>query len=473
MVCLREENLAAGSGVTGGMSMGDVFLELFDRGMSAGWMILAVILFRAAFRGMPKWVRCMLWGCVAIRLVCPFSIESPVSLVPGADVLHSVVVSGSAADRPVDGITGVGDVMSPVLESSSVNPAPDNAVRSITWAEAAGIVWCIGVFIMLCSAAVSSIRVRHTVREAVRDRNDIYFCDAIKTPFIQGFIRPHIYLPSGLDAAEMRHVLAHEEAHLKRRDQLWKPLGFLLLTVYWFQPVCGLAYILFCRDIELACDEKVIRGLSFDERQDYSRALVSCGQQRRLVSVCPLAFGEVGVKERVKEILNYRKPGRWIVAVALIGCAVIAVCFWTNRPATNPVEGTAGEERAPESSEAMTENVTDSLLEEPYVIKTYEVTPMEELDGNRQDGVETVYVPYYEMSDGTWATADYSYKYRLEISGDPRGSSTMIITYVVLSNTQEITFGQALMASGLSSNLDDYFAPEESVIVGVIWGLQN
>ncbi len=445
MVCLREENLAAGSGVTGGMSMGDVFVELFDRGMSAGWMILAVVLFRAAFRGMPKWVRCMLWGCVAIRLVCPFSIESPVSLVPGEAVLHSAIVSGSAAGKPVTGgMTGVGDVISPVLESTSVNPAPDNAVRSITWAEAAGIVWCIGVLVMLCSAAVSSLRVRYTVREAVRDRNDIYFCDAIKTPFIRGLIRPHIYLPSGLDAAEMSHVLAHEEAHLKRRDQLWKPLGFLLLTVFWFQPACWLAYILFCRDIELACDEKVIRGLSFDERQDYSRALVSCGQQRRLVSVCPLAFGEVGVKERVKEILNYRKPGRWIVAVALIGCAVIAVCFWTNRPATNPVE-------------------------EPYVIKTYEVTPMEELDGNRQDGVETVYVPYYEMSDGTWATADYSYKYRLEISGDPRGSSTMIITYVVLSNTQEITFGQALMASGLSSNLDDYFAPEESVVVGVIW----
>lgn len=169
MVCLREENLAAEGGGTGEMSMWDIFLEFFYRSVSAGWMILAVILFRAAFRGMPKWVRCVLWGCVAIRLVCPFSLESPVSLVPGADVLHSVVVSGSAADRPVDGITGVGDVMSPVLESSSVNPAPDNAVRSITWAEAAGIVWCIGVFIMLCSAAVSSIRVRHTVREAVRE----------------------------------------------------------------------------------------------------------------------------------------------------------------------------------------------------------------------------------------------------------------------------------------------------------------
>lgn len=241
----------------------------------------------------------------------------------------------------------------------------------------------------------------------------------------------------------------------------------------WFQPVCWLAYILFCRDIELACDERVIRRLGFEERQDYSRALVNCGQQRRLVSVCPLAFGEVGVRERVKEILNYRKPSRWIVVIALIGCAVIAVCFWTNRPATNPVEGTAGEERAPESSEAMTDNVTDSSPEEPYVIKMYEVTPTEKSDGDQQDGVETVYVPYYEMSDGTWATADHSYKYRLEISGNPRSSSAMTITYIVLSNTQEITFGQAMMASGLSSNLDDYFAPEESVIVGVIWGLRE
>lgn len=472
MVCLREENLAAGGGGTGEMSMWDIFLEFFYRSVSAGWMILAVILFRAAFRGMPKWVRCVLWGCVAIRLVCPFSLESPVSLVPGADVLHSVIVSDSAAGRSVTGgMTGVGNVISPVWESSAVDYALDSAVRIITWVDVAGIVWCIGVLVMLCSAAVSSLRVRHTVREAVRDRNNIYFCDAIKTPFIHGFIRPRVYLPSGLDAAEMHHVLAHEEAHLKRRDHLWKPLGFLLLTVYWFQPVCWLAYILFCRDIELACDERVIRRLGFEERQDYSRALVNCGQQRRLVSVCPLAFGEVGVRERVKEILNYRKPSRWIVAIALIGCAVIAVCFWTNRPATDQVEGTAGEERAPESSEAMTENVTDSLPEEPYVIQMYEVTPTEKSDGDQQDGVETVYVPYYEMSDGTWATADHSYKYRLEISGNPRSSSAMTITYIVLSNTQEITFGQAMMASGLSSNLDDYFAPEESVIVGVIWGL--
>ena len=242
--------------------MGDFFLELFDRSVSAGWMILAVVLFRAAFREMPKWVRCVLWGCVAIRLVCPFSIESPVSLVPGADVLHSVIVSDSAAGRSVTGggMTGVGNVISPVWESSAVDYALDSAVRIITWVDVAGIVWCIGVLVMLCSAAVSSIHVRHTVREAVRDRNDIYFCDTIKTPFIRGFIRPRVYLPSGLTATEMHHVLAHEEAHLKRRDQLWKPLGFLLLTVYWFQPVCWLAYILFCRDIELGRETGLFEG---------------------------------------------------------------------------------------------------------------------------------------------------------------------------------------------------------------------
>ncbi len=472
MVCLREENLAAGSGGTGEMSMGDIFLELFDRSVSAGWMILAVILFRAAFRGMPKWVRCVLWGCVAIRLVCPFFIESSISLVPEADVLYTAIVSDFAASKPDTGggMTGMGNVINPIVESAAVDYVSDNAVRIITRVDAAGIVWCIGVLVMLCSAAVSSIRVRHTVREAVCDRNNIYFCDAIKTPFIRGFINPRVYLPSGLAATEMRHVLAHEEAHLERRDHLWKPFGFLLLTVYWFQPVCWIAYIMFCRDVELACDEKVIGKLGFDERQDYSRTLVSCGQQRRLVSVCPLAFGEVGVKERVREILNYRKPSRWIVTIALIGCAIIAVCFWTNRPAASPEEGTVEEERAPENrEEAMAENVTDSLPEEPYVIKAYEVTSAVEADGKQEDGVETVYVTYYEMSDGTWATADHNYKYRLEISGDPRGSSAMIMTYIVLSNTQEITFNQALMASGLSSNLGDYFASEESVIVGVIW----
>lgn len=171
MVCLREENLAAEGGGTGEMSMWDIFLELFDRSVSTGWMILAVILFRAAFRGMPKWVRCVLWGCVAIRLVCPFSLESPVSLVPGADVLHSVIVSGSTAGRAVTGggMTGVGNVISPVWESSAVDYALDSAVRIITWVDVAGIVWCIGVLVMLCSAAVSSLRVHHTVREAVRE----------------------------------------------------------------------------------------------------------------------------------------------------------------------------------------------------------------------------------------------------------------------------------------------------------------
>lgn len=170
MVCLREENLAAEGGGTGEMSMWDIFLEFFYRSVSAGWMILAVILFKAAFRGMPKWVRCVLWGCVAIRLVCPFSLESPVSLVPGADVLHSVIVSDSAAGRSVTGgMTGVGNVISPVWESSAVDYALDSAVRIITWVDVAGIVWCIGVLVMLCSAAVSSIRVRHTVREAVRE----------------------------------------------------------------------------------------------------------------------------------------------------------------------------------------------------------------------------------------------------------------------------------------------------------------
>lgn len=175
MVCLREENLAAGSGGTGEMSMGDIFLELFDRSVSAGWMILAVILFRAAFRGMPKWVRCVLWGCVAIRLVCPFFIESSISLVPEADVLYTAIVSDFAAGKPDTGggMTGMGNVINPIVESAAVDYVSDNAVRIITRVDAAGIVWCIGVLVMLCSAVVSSIRVRHTVREAVCDRNNI------------------------------------------------------------------------------------------------------------------------------------------------------------------------------------------------------------------------------------------------------------------------------------------------------------
>ncbi len=316
--------------------MGDIFLKLLNMSITAGWMILAVLLLRIIFKKMPKWMNCMLWGIVSIRLICPFSIESPVSLVPSAETLQtSVIVEGNIRnDIPsIDSdLSIIENTINPILrdsfsydEAASVSP-----LQVVTYM--AGIVWCIGMILMVLYAISSSSKLCYMVREAVYYKENIYLCDAVKAPFILGVIRPHIYLPSGLSAEEMRYIVAHEMAHLRRRDHWWKPLGYLLLSVYWFQPLCWVAYILLRKDIELACDEKVIRNLTFSEKKEYSRVLVACGQQRKMVMVCPLAFGEVGVKERVKAVLNYKRPTFWILITAMLICVIVVACFLTNPP---------------------------------------------------------------------------------------------------------------------------------------------
>ena len=184
--------------------------------------------------------------------------------------------------------------------------------------------------VLLIFALVSMIKLRLRVREAVRYKENIYICDAVKSPFILGIIKPRIYLSSALSEEEMDYIIAHERAHLKRKDHLWKPFGYLLLCIYWFNPLCWIAYIMLCKDIELACDEKVIKDMSFGDKKEYSRVLLFCATQRHLVMACPLAFGEVGVKERVKTVLNYKKPTFWITIAAIVVCAIVAICFLTN-----------------------------------------------------------------------------------------------------------------------------------------------
>ena len=196
--------------------------------------------------------------------------------------------------------------------------------------EIAGSVWLSGMVVLLIFALVSMIKLRLRVREAVRYKENIYICDAVKSPFILGIIKPRIYLSSALSEEEMDYIIAHERAHLKRKDHLWKPFGYLLLCIYWFNPLCWIAYIMLCKDIELACDEKVIKDMSFGDKKEYSRVLLFCATQRHLVMACPLAFGEVGVKERVKTVLNYKKPTFWITIAAIVVCAIVAICFLTN-----------------------------------------------------------------------------------------------------------------------------------------------
>ena len=309
--------------------MYDIFLKILNMSIAAGWLILAVALLRFALKKAPKWVAVLLWGIVALRLVVPVSFESALSLVPSAETFsaHNIQYETPAIHS---GITALNNAVNPILgEAFAPNPAA--SVNPLyVWTFVVSVIWLIGVAAMLLYAVISYARIRRRVAESLPHAENIFLCDQVRSPFILGLLRPKIYLPSGLDAAAIEPVIAHERAHLVRRDHWWKPLGFLILAVHWFNPLCWLAYVLLCRDIELACDEKVIRQLDLDGKKRYSTALLACSTGRRLATVCPLAFGEVGVKERVKSVLHYKKPAVWLIVVAVAACAVVTVCFATN-----------------------------------------------------------------------------------------------------------------------------------------------
>lgn len=314
--------------------MGDIFLKLLNMSITASWLILAVLCIRLLFRKIPKWITCLLWGVVAIRLIFPLSIESAFSLQLSAEPIRtSTMVEGELIPYvpSVDSNIGVVEnTVNPLLAEAFAYQETESVAPLQIATEIAGSVWLCGMVVLLIFALVSMIKLRLRVREAVRYKENIYICDAVKSPFILGIIKPRIYLSSALSEEEMDYIIAHERAHLKRKDHLWKPFGYLLLCIYWFNPLCWIAYIMLCKDIELACDEKVIKDMSFGDKKEYSRVLLFCATQRHLVMACPLAFGEVGVKERVKTVLNYKKPTFWITIAAIVVCAIVAICFLTN-----------------------------------------------------------------------------------------------------------------------------------------------
>ena len=309
--------------------MTDLFINLLNMSITASWLALAVFALRLLLKKAPKAISVLLWGLVGIRLICPFSFESVLSLIPSTETVpESIVYSQSPAIE--SGIPAVNSAVNPIISDTFAPTLSDsvNPLQVVTYI--ASFVWAIGMIAMLLYTAVSYLRIHRRVREAVPLKDNIMLCDRIDTPFILGVIRPRIFLPSSMDSEDSGYVIAHEKAHLKRRDHWWKPLGFLLLTVYWFNPVLWLAYILLCRDIELACDEKVIKEMGAQIKKPYSNALVNCSVPRRAVAACPLAFGETGVKSRIKSVLSYKRPAFWIVAVAVIASVAVAVCFMTN-----------------------------------------------------------------------------------------------------------------------------------------------
>ena len=322
--------------------MAAIFLKLLNLSISASWLVLAVLVLRLVSKRSPKWMNVLLWGIVALRLMLPFSIESALSLIPSAETVNPAVVQFDPAPTITSGVKIIDNAVNPSL-SEHFAAAPLASVNPLyVWTEIAGWVWLIGLGAMLLYALVSYLRLRRRVRVSLPVQDHIYLCDAISSPFILGVVKPHIYLPSGLDEVQRQNVLSHEQAHLARRDHWWKPLGFALLAVYWFNPVLWLAYALLCRDIELACDERVIRTMDESAVKTYSTVLLACSMPRKAVITCPLAFGEVGVKERVRNALHYKKPAFWVVAASVAVCVVVAVCFLTNPPTDTDAAGLVG-----------------------------------------------------------------------------------------------------------------------------------
>lgn len=316
--------------------MSSLFLKIVNMSIAASWLILAVVLLRVVLKKAPKWVNVLLWGIVAFRLICPFSFESALSLIPSAETISPEIMMDWTPEIST-GVSSIDKVVNPII-TDTFAPEPIASANPLQLLiPVLAIIWAIGIIVMLVYAAVSYFRLQKKVGASLSVRDNIWICDDIQTPFILGCFKPSIYIPSGTDEAQLPYIIAHENAHLKRCDHWWKPLGYLVLAIHWFNPFVWIAYILLCRDIELACDEKVIRELNQSESIAYSEALLSCSVNRRTVMVCPLAFGEVGVKERVKNVLNYKKPAFWIVAIAVVASIVLGVCFLTN-PSSFPVK---------------------------------------------------------------------------------------------------------------------------------------
>lgn len=309
--------------------MGEIFLKLFNMSITASWLVLAVVLVRFLFKKAPKSLNIFLWGLVALRLAFPFSFESIMSLIPSSQTIPDTILSNytftvSSGINAID--TPINDVLSKRYYEGVTVPTDTGKTLMTTL----GIIWLTGTFALILYSLVSYLRLRKKVSASIKLSDNIYVCDEIDSPFILGIVKPKIYLSSGLSDEEKSFVIAHEKAHLKHLDHLWKPFGFLLLSVYWFNPLMWVSYVLLCKDIELACDERVIKNMDRESMADYSKTLLGCATNRKMILACPVAFGEVGIKERVKNVLSYKKPAFWVIVVALIVSVVVGVCFMTN-----------------------------------------------------------------------------------------------------------------------------------------------
>ena len=309
--------------------MNELFLKIINMSISASWLVLAVLILRFVLKKAPKWINVLLWGIVAIRLICPFSFESTLSLIPSAETIP-LNIGMDTTPTINSGISAINNAVNPIISQSNTPMAGASVNLLQITIGIYEYIWIFGMIALALYTAISYWRLRRKVDTAVRYKDNIFQSENVSFPFVLGIIKPRIYLPFKMNGQDLEHVVAHEHAHIRRKDHWWKPFGFLLLTIHWFNPLMWMAYVLLCRDIELACDEKVIKELCNEQRGDYTQALVACSVNRRMIAACPLAFGEVSVKERVKSVMNYKKPAFWVIIISVIVCVGVAVCFLTN-----------------------------------------------------------------------------------------------------------------------------------------------
>ena len=309
--------------------MNELFLKIINMSISASWLVLAVLILRFVLKKAPKWINVLLWGIVAIRLICPFSFESTLSLIPSAETIP-LNIGMDTTPTINSGISAINNAVNPIISHSNTPMAGASVNLLQITIGIYEYIWIFGMIALALYTAISYWRLRRKVDTAVRYKDNIFQSENVSFPFVLGIIKPRIYLPFKMNGQYLEYVVAHEQAHICRKDHWWKPLGFLLLMIHWFNPLMWLAYVLLCRDIELACDEKVIKELGNEQRGDYTQALVACSVNRRMIAACPLAFGEVSVKERVKSVMNYKKPAFWVIIISVIVCVGVAVCFLTN-----------------------------------------------------------------------------------------------------------------------------------------------
>ena len=317
--------------------MDTFMIKLFNMSINAVWLILAVIVLRLILKKAPKYINLIMWGLVGLRLVCPFTIESMLSLIPSEETIPSNIafVSSPSVDT---GFNAVNEIINPAVSDFAQVPytigySPVDMLLRISFA-----VWAAGIIVMLGYSFVSYLLLKRKVRICVRYDDNIYLCDNIKTPFILGVFKPKIYLPSDINASQIASVISHEKSHIARLDHIWKPLGFLVMCIHWFNPFVWLSYNLFCRDIEYACDERVIKTMENEEKKDYSETLLSLSMPKKSFAACPLAFGETGVKGRIKSVLSYKKPALWVIIASVIAVIAVAVGFMTS-PASEAIDG--------------------------------------------------------------------------------------------------------------------------------------